>query len=196
MSSARSRGMGLRGLVLGGAVGSVGVVSSGCGLLAFVAYDYEKSREIQSDRENARIMARGDENSEANRQNVDINAPRWEFFSCDGAKDFNNDGKIDCESEIINKGKTEFYVGDSFAYIGRLRYCKGKELTFFNQNIPGAEIKERWKKIIPNDHFMFLLGGSLEQSASWHAYVTLDGAKIGDYRITVREDPSKAISKK
>jgi len=203
MSSARSRGMGLRGLVLGGAVAGLSTLQS-CGLLAVgvAAYGLQSNadtqRKIAADRENTMIQADAIRDAGSNRQSVGVDAPKWELFTCTDYADFNNNGliNIDDPHEVINKNKTEFFAGDICKYVFALQNCKGKELTIFGQEVPGEELRLKAKIVIRKDNYLNCITCLLKEPANWHAYVALDGVRIGDYRISVREDPSISLTKK
>ena len=128
-------------------------------------------------------------------QKVDVNAPRYEVFSCNEFRD--RDGnEIVSDHEIINRGKADFYVGEPYAYVILLNNCKNKELIYFGQDAPGGQLKEKIRVRIPNDNCSFCLDGFLKKPANWDSYWTVDGVMVGENKIRVRENPGGAVSKK
>jgi len=213
MTTSRTRPSGLRGLILAGAGAGISTLQS-CilGAMGIAAYGLQESANnramkeanearIRADRENAVTIANGQidaarirADGEGDNQNNYV-GPTWETFTCSEFKDFNKDGIVDLDREIVNKGKTEFYVGDTVTFVIRLLNCGDRTLKFFRQETVEGELVENDKAIIPNNRCFRLYSSVLGMPGDFHAYITLDDARIGDYRISVRGDPS-AVAKK
>ena len=203
MSSARSRGMGLRGLVLGGAVAVSSFSLSGCwaaGAAWILQEDANSKRAAEAQKESARTIAdavRGHKNVDGGEVRRDDGAPSIEYFTCTDLIDLDKNGGIDTEREVIDKGKTEFYIGDSCCYVGKFTNLKGRTLKFYAQYVAGGEIRLIKESIIPNNALIRTFGRvNLVDPAYLHAYVTMDDVKVADFRVNFKEDPTKTITKK
>ncbi|MEK6924769.1 MAG: hypothetical protein AABW71_00850 [Nanoarchaeota archaeon] len=125
------------------------------------------------------------------------NAPRWDIFTCTAYNDFNNDGTRDPDKEVIGKNKTEFFVGDTVRYVAVIYNCKGRTLSIFGQDKPGVAPRKFSEIIVDSDAKIYNSSNlKLDIPASWYAYWTLDGVKIGEHRINVREDPASQFVQK
>ena len=196
--NARNSVVGLKRLVLGGTV-AVGLSSLyGCEYVAgFLIADHHAHVVARGERDAARIQADAirDANNNAS-SNYDSNSPRWEIFTCTAHSDFNHDGLMDPRDislggEVVNKGKKEFFVGDTARYVVVLYNCKGRQLEMFGQAVKGEPLKSTTKIIVDSNNRVYSSKDMrLNEPADWQTYLTMDGVKIGEHRITVRENPA------
>ncbi|MEK6915943.1 MAG: hypothetical protein AABW89_05385 [Nanoarchaeota archaeon] len=120
--------------------------------------------------------------------------PTWEVFTAAGAEDCNpkdNSINIHDEKEIWEKGKTRFVVGEDFLYGAGIRNAQGRTLRHYGQETPDGEIKLMSEIQVPKRGYFFHYMGILTQPGKFHSYLTLDGVRIGDFRIQVFEDPDR-----
>ena len=222
MSSRTSRRMGLRGLVLGVAVSGISTLSSCIPLAIGAGYAYahqvdktnEANKEAVQIEANSRLEAarinadavNGQNGSSGNsggaggvQRDYNNQAPRIIYFTCSRVIDLNNDDINDISensNEVMDRGKTEFYVGDDYLYVAKLYNCKGRNVQIFSQCSLGGEVQGSNVYKIQKNPYNMVFGGKAEVSGSWHTYITMDDIKIADFRVNVKEDPARPIGKK
>lgn len=135
-------------------------------------------------------------NRNRNQQQIQSNDLKWEIFTCSELYDFKKDG-YNLTSDVVDKGKTEFFVGDKFQYVLGIYNAKGKNVRFFGQEKLGEEPRLRGNWIVKYDEGVAIdeIKGVLTEPGNWYGYWTLDGVKIGEHRIIVREDPAKVAGR-
>ena len=207
MSSRQSRRMGL-GLILAGAGTLSGCWAAGAAWI--LQEDANSKRAAEAQKEAARTIAdavKEQKNSSpgnyepANGVQGDRNSndPRIIYFTCSRVIDLNNDDINDISensNEVMDRGKTEFYVGDDYLYVAKLYNCKGRNVQIFSQCSLGGEVQGSNVYKIQKNPYNMVFGGKAEVSGSWHTYITMDDIKIADFRVNVKEDPARPISKK
>ena len=89
-----------------------------------------------------------------------------------------------------------FYVGETLIYAVSQEGYKGKSLSFFAQEHPNSPIRESLRWIIQRDASISKTALiTLEEPGIFHAYWTLDGAKIGEHLIEVKPRPDYTVKR-
>ncbi|MEK6894070.1 MAG: hypothetical protein AABX10_01255 [Nanoarchaeota archaeon] len=185
--ASRAKNLGLVSVILGASV------SSGCVPLAIAAL-YEHERLANGIHRQADAM-------EGNRRSFgqvhDLNATHGEVFTCTHYEDQDNDGKIHIGSEVWNKGKTDFFVGDKVFFAASVTNGIGRKIVYFSQNKSGDIPTKYNEGIVDIPNKVYWVGPvQLNAPAVWNSYWTLDGEKIGEHKITVRERVTNSITQR
>lgn len=173
-------------MILGSTVTFSSCVPLAVGAVAHYVAEHDAAViQANGQRDAARIAAQGN-----NYQTV--GSPSWEVFTCSKIEDRNQDGF----AELTDRDKKIFYVDEQYVYAVSLKNCRGKVLKLFSQDSPDGEFKERYVFSVNRDDSLYWLGGVLKSPAIWHSYWTLDGQKIGENLIQVKERPYEMVGKK
>lgn len=125
----------------------------------------------------ARVTARGQGNN---------NITCMPFIGSD-FKDSNGDGFLDPRTEIVNKGRTTFYVGEEFVFGATQQNCQGKTFGIYvKYNGTGDEriIDTRILQLSNSSPHSSI---SFDSPTSVYLYFTLDRNAMGGYNVEIME---------
>lgn len=193
----RAKNLGLTGLILGASIfsGCKGLNDNsllGMGLSAVGVHKNNPLAQVVG----GQLSNYGAAQAGASQTNVYVNggrpvgAPRAETFVCEKMVDFNNDGFIDPKTEAVGRGRAIFYADETITYAVYQEGCRGRRLNLYGQESPDS----------PMMNFMTIL---IQQDSStpqtppislfdtkpgiYNIYWTLDGMKIGEHIIQVKQ---------
>ena len=176
--SSRNEMSGLKRLVLGGAVAGLSTLSGCVPLVAagILQSHYDTQRKIEADRENAMLIA-----------NAQGNNGSYTLFIGSSFDDRNNDGCLDPRTDISNKGKINFCVGDSFI-VGISQYdCIGKTFKVIMQNLNTNSIESEGYVPIQLRFSNPYIPGNFFSAGDFKMKCFLNETQIGEYSVNVRE---------